>query len=105
MSEPITVEQLEKRLGTNRPNIERMLGLPQRSLDKELETPEGQALAKMVYCMPWLLEVADDNFDPRMAAVIQKREAAANEVRLMRELIRQEKLAEAAQEKSNDTIR
>lgn len=57
--------------------LERSLGLPMRYLDEEknLNLPETQALLKMIRSMPWILEVADNDFDPEIAQLILQREA------------------------------
>lgn len=68
---------LEVKLGVKSSYIERTLGLPQRSLgDKKfLEMPETQALLRIIYVMPWILEVAEHNFDPEKSYLLLQREA------------------------------
>lgn len=68
---------LETKLGIKCSAIERTLGLPQRSLkdNKFLELPETQAVLKIIYSMPWVLEIAENNFDQETAQLILQREA------------------------------
>jgi hypothetical protein len=70
-------ETLEAKLQVKCSYIERTLGLPQRSLkDKKfLELPETQALLRIIYVMPWVLEVAEHNFDPEKSGLLLQREA------------------------------
>lgn len=69
------MEDLDTREGKR--YLERSLGLPLRYLDEEanLTLPETQALLKMIRSMPWILEVADNDFDPEIAQLILQREA------------------------------
>jgi hypothetical protein len=73
----VTRGMLEERLGVKASHIERTLGIPQRSLDDVgfMELPETQALLKMLYHMPWLIEVAEYNFDQEKASLLLQREA------------------------------
>lgn len=68
---------LEAKLEVKSSYIERVLGLPIRSLrDKKfLELPETQALLRIIYVMPWMLEVAEHNFDPEKTSLLLQREA------------------------------
>lgn len=66
----LAVSELQE-LGLSRAYIERVLGLPQRTLTKILARhplPHEIALIKMIHRMPWLLDVAQDGFNPRKAA-------------------------------------
>lgn len=69
-------EALSNRLGLKRPYIERCLGLPQRSLSdkKFLKLPETQALLKLIITFPWLIEVAENGFNPEKKDLILCRE-------------------------------
>ena len=53
----------------NLAGIERALGLPQRFLrdKKNLELPETKALLNIIKICPWLVNVADHNFDSKLA--------------------------------------
>ena len=57
--------------------LERKLGLPLRYLDDEenVKLPETQSLLKMIDAMPWLIEVADSGFNPKVSELILQREA------------------------------
>jgi len=48
-------------MGHSQASIERTLGLPMKTLDNE--NPETLALMKMIKAFPWLLQVADRQFD------------------------------------------
>jgi len=71
------VQALESRLRLKRPCIERLLGLPQRYLSdpKNLELPETKVLLEMIYVMPFLIEVAEAQFNPSFADAVVMREA------------------------------
>ena len=53
----------------NLAGFERALGLPQRFLSdkKNLELPETKALLNIIKLCPWIITVADNNFDPKVA--------------------------------------
>lgn len=70
-------DALEFKTKLKKSYIERTLGLPQRSLSdrKFLELPETQVLLRIIYSMPWLIEVAEHNFDPDKASLLLQREA------------------------------
>ncbi|MGD0679745.1 MAG: hypothetical protein ABSC94_30540 [Polyangiaceae bacterium] len=77
-SVPLMLEQLGNN-GSSMAYIERSLGLPARTLArwKADGTSAGPvALLRMVTTFPWLLEVADNGYDPDLAATILVREAS-----------------------------
>lgn len=50
----------------------RVLEIPQKQT--KFDKPEEIALLKMIEAMPWLLEVAENKFDPNIANMILQRE-------------------------------
>lgn len=74
----IDKEIIESKLGLRAPAIERLLGLPMRSLTdrKFVELPETQAVLRILYTMPWILELVQHNFDPVIAEALLIRESA-----------------------------
>jgi hypothetical protein len=73
----VSKDIIEDRVKMKSLNIERILGIHQKSFsDKNfIELPETQALLKMIYSMPWLLEVVDNDFNPEITKGILVREA------------------------------
>ncbi len=73
------IDHLEK-MGHRLAGIERSLELPQRTLSKwkneHIEaSAAGVSLLKYIYIYPWLLELADKNFDPQEAQMLLWRES------------------------------
>lgn len=52
--------------GMSNPHLERVLDIPQRTIEKEKDNPSPElvALLRIINLFPWMLEVADNNFDP-----------------------------------------
>jgi len=73
----IDIDVLEAKLGMTKSHIGRVLGLGHRYLydRKNIELPETQAVFKILYTMPWILEIVENNFDPEIAQAILGREA------------------------------
>lgn len=74
----ITTSTLTRRLRMRSATIERILGLPIKSLSDSrfVKLPETQALLRIVYVYPWLLEVCEHKFDKEKADLILIREYA-----------------------------
>lgn len=74
----IDKDTIESKLCMKAPAIERLLGLPQRSLSdaKFVELPETQAVLRIIYTMPWLIELVEAGFDPQIAESLLIRESA-----------------------------
>lgn len=73
------IDKFEKR-GLKLASIERSLELPQRTLSKwkndHVEASAAAiALLKYIYTYPWLLELADRNYDPQEAQLLLWRES------------------------------
>ena len=59
-------------------SVERALSLPHGFLSnpKNLVLPETIALIKMISLMPWLLTIAENNYDPDVARIVLREEAS-----------------------------
>src|SRR5574343_1329178 len=71
------LKELEDIFGMKLASVERILGLPQRYLSssENLNLPETKAILKCFISMPWLLEIAENNYDPEIARLVVNREA------------------------------
>jgi hypothetical protein len=58
--------EFSEKYGISQAGIERVLDLPQHSLDKE-KGSEVVALIKMIKTFPWLISVAEKNYDRKEA--------------------------------------
>jgi hypothetical protein len=70
--------------------IERALGLPWRYLEdeKNLKLPETQILLNIIESMPFILEVAEGKFEPKLTNEILQREAEKIRVNMrMRDVV------------------
>jgi hypothetical protein len=81
----ITGEILAQKINVKLAHIERILGISRGLLSDNgyLLRPETQALLKLIYHMPWLLEVAERSFDPEIAALILQREAINAKIKIL----------------------
>lgn len=61
-----TLIQLQS-MGHSQAEVERILSLPQRSLDSNQDDPEVIALMKILNLYPWMLKVAEEGFDENIA--------------------------------------
>ena len=78
-----TLVELQANYGWSQASIERSLGIPQQSLSKENPEPELITLMKIVRVYPWVVQVADCQYNKSEALRIMGHAAidvAANKI-------------------------